>query len=236
MIKPVIGAQSLPTPHITPYGDSALYLAFPSEGYDEEVTSAVLSLAAHLRASGKWEDVSSGYDSLVASFDPIRLSLTAATKLLTREAAKAAKTKPADAAQIIDVPVYYGGENGPDINVIIKSSGLTQEGVIKQHSAQPYRVCMMGFVPGFTFLSEVPKALRHPRRPAPRLSVPAGSIGIAGWQTGLYGLSSPGGWQIIGRTPLRLFDGKRAAPFLWQAGDKLRFVPQSGPFPIEQSS
>jgi len=85
-------------------------------------------------------------------------------------------------------------------------SGLSEKEIIARHCAPIYRVCMMGFVPGFTFLSEAPKALHHPRRHKPRLRVPAGSVGIGGWQTGIYSLPSPGGWQIIGRTSLDLFD------------------------------
>ena len=108
---------------------------------------------------------------------------------------------------------------------IMTSSGLTEAAVIEKHSAQIYDVCMMGFIPGFAFLSEAPKALHHPRHTSPRLNVPAGSVGIAGWQTGVYGISSPGGWQIIGRTSLALFDKTREDPFLLSAGDQVRFVP-----------
>ncbi len=105
------------------------------------------------------------------------------------------------------------------------SSGLSEADIIAAHSGVTYRVCMMGFIPGFAFLSEAPKSLHHPRHAEPRLSVPAGSVGIAGWQTGIYGLESPGGWQIIGRTSLRMFDKDREAPFLLSAGDTIRFVP-----------
>ena len=125
----------------------------------------------------------------------------------------------------IDIPVHYGGEFGPDMANIMSSSGLSEEAIIRIHSAQTYRVCMMGFIPGFAFLSEAPQVLHHPRHDTPRLSVPAGSIGIAGWQTGIYGIESPGGWQIIGRTEAKIFDVNRKVPFLLNAGDRVRFVP-----------
>ena len=128
--------------------------------------------------------------------------------------------------KLIEIPVYYGGENGPDIETISAASKLTIDDVIAKHSQREYRVCMMGFIPGFTFLSPAPTELHHPRLATPRAKVPAGSIGIANWQTGIYGLESPGGWQIIGRTPLSIFDGKRDTPFLLNAGDRVRFMPQ----------
>jgi len=127
---------------------------------------------------------------------------------------------------VIDIPVHYGGKNGPDMETICDTAKLSVDEVITQHSAQTYRVCMMGFIPGFTFLSPAPKALHHPRLTTPRAKVPSGSIGIANWQTGIYGLESPGGWQIIGRTPLSIFDARRETPFLINAGDRVRFIPQ----------
>ena len=227
--------NSLPEPRLTPYGDSAIYLKYETTGYNAAVNEAVLDLAARLRTSNKWTDVISGYDSIVAAFNPLKMNLETATLTLENELAPRKKTGVSPPTTI-EVPVYYGGEHGPDMDMIMKSSGLSQADVIKIHSQETYRVCMMGFVPGFTFLSQAPKALHHPRLETPRLSVPSGSIGIAGWQTGIYGLSSPGGWQIIGRTPLKIFDAKRETAFLWQAGDTLRFIPQSGPYPHEDTA
>ncbi len=223
----------LPDARIEPYGDAALYLHYPCEGYSEPINNAVLETAARLRKTGAWVDVISGYDSLVASFDPRAMTLSVALKKLNTavktqaKRAKSKKSKPrkSDAPRLIEIPVHYGGENGPDMGNIIKSSGLSEAKIIALHSAQIYRVCMMGFVPGFAFLSEAPSALHHPRHETPRLSVPAGSVGIAGWQTGIYGLSSPGGWQIIGRTDSAIFDAARNEPFLLGAGDSVRFVP-----------
>ena len=110
------------------------------------------------------------------------------------------------------------------------SHKLSQADVIKLHSQQLYDVCMMGFIPGFAFLSEAPAELHHPRHATPRPNVRAGSVGIAGWQTGIYGQDSPGGWQIIGRTPLKIFDKSRKDLFLVKAGDQIQFVPIEAKF------
>jgi KipI family sensor histidine kinase inhibitor len=234
--------MSTRAPSIEPYGDFAFYLHFPGGGYDAKVSAYVLALAARLRAGGIWRDVIAGYDSLLASFDPALLNSRNALERLhaaleLEDAALAARSKMADEASpvedqdIVEIPVYYGGESGPDMENIMARSGLGEDEVISRHCAPIYRVCMMGFVPGFTFLSEAPKALHHPRHHKPRLIVPCGSVGIGGWQTGIYSLPSPGGWQIIGRTSLDIFDANRPEPFLLKAGDRLRFIPQNGAFP-----
>ena len=224
--------DNIAEPRLAPYGDGAIYLEYETLAYDASVNKAVLNLAARLRESGNWVDVVSGYNSLIAVFNPHKMTLDTAAGALEEELARVKKIA-ARKPKTIDVPVYYGGEFGPDMETLIKSSGLSEDEIVKSHSEENYHVCIMGFVPGFTFLSEAPKALHHPRLEKPRLSVPSGSIGIAGWQTGIYGLSSPGGWQIIGRTPLKIFDAKREPAFLWEAGDQLRFIPQAGPFPNE---
>jgi len=213
------------TPSISPYGDHALYVKWQSEAYSETVNLAVQNLAGKLRKSGKFIDVVPAYDSLVCVFDLGSYQMKD-IKRHVEDALIRGKAQPSKTGKTIDIPVHYGGENGPDMQTICAHSGLTEAEVIQRHSQDSYRVCMMGFIPGFTFLSPAPKALHHPRLTTPRATVPAGSIGIANWQTGIYGLSSPGGWQIIGRTPLSIFDGKRDAPFLLQAGDQVRFIPQ----------
>jgi len=143
---------------------------------------------------------------------------------------KALKKPESVAGEIIEIPIAYGDEYGPDMEAIKSVSQLSQADVIKLHSQQLYDVCMMGFIPGFAFLSEAPAELHHARHATPRQNVPAGSVGIAGWQTGIYGLDSPGGWQIIGRTPLKLFDKSRNDPFLVKAGDQIQFVPIEAKF------
>lgn len=231
MASSISGPNGLPEPRITEYGDCAIYLSYPCTEYNAHVNDTLLSLSARLRKSGDWEDVISGYDSLVGSFNPLKMNLEEARNKLEAELSKKSNALKAKPEKIIEIPVYYGGKHGLDMKVIETASGLSEDAIIELHISQTYRVAMMGFIPGFTFLSQAPTLLHHPRRINPRLSVPSGSIGLAGWQTGIYGLSSPGGWQIIGRTPLKVFDASRDNPFLWEAGDSLRFVPQSGEFP-----
>ena len=213
------------SPRISIYGDHAILVDWKTDGFSEAVNDTVHSLAAKLRESGKYIDVVPGYDSLVCVFDLATRSIDSTKRhiedLLARHNLRDSLT-----GQLIEIPIHYGGDNGPDMDRICASSKLSVDEVIALHSKQDYRVCMMGFIPGFTFLSPAPKKLHHPRLETPRAKVPAGSIGIANWQTGIYGLESPGGWQIIGRTPLSIFDAKREAPFLLNAGDRVRFMPQ----------
>lgn len=213
------------SPKILPYGDHAIVVSWASDGFSDAVNDSVHSLASRLRDSGKYIEVVPGYDSLVCVFD---LAIFSAEDV-TRDIEQHLASEILDAAKIgklTEIPVHYGGDDGPDIKTICASSKLSEDDVIARHSAETYRVCMMGFIPGFTFLSPAPKALHHPRLATPRAKVPAGSIGIANWQTGIYGLESPGGWQIIGRTPLSIFDANRNEPFFLNAGDRVRFIPQ----------
>lgn len=179
-----------------------------------------------LRSQDIWKEIVPSYKSLLIVFDVSHLSLGEATGKI-EDTLKSLNDSPLRQGKVIEIPVTYGGEYGPDMATIADASGLSKSEIIDIHSGEDYRVCMMGFIPGFCFLSEVPNVLQHPRHDTPRAHVPAGSVGIAGWQTGIYGLGSPGGWQIIGRTPLTLFDPSREKPFLMEAGDTVRFIPSS---------
>jgi KipI family sensor histidine kinase inhibitor len=214
-----------PSPRVSIYGDHAILVDWETDGFSESVNDTVHSLAAKLRGSGKYIEVVPGYDSLVCVFDLAARSVDS-TKRHIEDLLARSNSEGRETGQLVEVPVQYGGKDGPDMERICASSGLSVDQVIALHSQGEYRVCMMGFIPGFTFLSPAPEKLHHPRLATPRAKVPAGSIGIANWQTGIYGLESPGGWQIIGRTPLSIFDVKREAPFLLNAGDRVRFVPQ----------
>lgn len=130
-----------------------------------------------------------------------------------------------ESSRVVEIPVCYGGAYGPDLTASAARSGMSEADFVALHCSVPYQVAMIGFMPGFPYLTGMPQAISQPRRPAPRSSVPAGSVGIAGGQTGIYPLTSPGGWQLIGRTPLRLFDPTLSEPSLLRAGDTLRFVP-----------
>lgn len=126
---------------------------------------------------------------------------------------------------VVEIPVCYGGEYGPDLEEVAQHCSLTPEEVIARHTAPTYRIYMLGFTPGFPYLGGMDPSIAAPRRKEPRIQIPAGSVGIAGEQTGVYPIVSPGGWQLIGRTPLRLFDPQREQPILLSAGAGIRFVP-----------
>lgn len=123
----------------------------------------------------------------------------------------------------VEIPVCYGGEHGPDLDFVAECHGLSRDDVVRLHSGATYRVYMLGFAPGFAYLGGLPEAIATPRRAEPRTAVPAGSVGIGGSQTGIYPQVSPGGWQVIGRTPLRMFDARRSSPTLLSAGDAVTF-------------
>ena len=211
-------------PTVRQYGDHAVLVEWDVAGFDPAVSDQVHALAARLRKSKTFIEVMPGYDSLVVSFDAAKLSVSAAVLKVENALMREARSEIPAQGRLVDIPVSYGGADGQDIYAMADRIGTTPEKVISLHSGREYRVCMMGFIPGFAFLSEVDPILQHPRHATPRAIVPAGSVGIANWQTGIYGLESPGGWQIIGRTELDMFDANRRKPFLVEAGDRIRFV------------
>ncbi|MCI0523542.1 MAG: 5-oxoprolinase subunit PxpB [Bacteroidales bacterium] len=123
----------------------------------------------------------------------------------------------------VHIPVFYGGEYGPDLQYVADLNSISPEVVIDIHCSPVYLVYMLGFTPGFCYLGGMDPRIATPRRETPRMKIPAGAVGIAGQQTGIYPIESPGGWQIIGRTPLRLFDPQQESPFLLSAGDCVKF-------------
>ena len=129
-------------------------------------------------------------------------------------------------SRLIEIPVIYGGVQGPDLDNVARHTGMTPRQVVECHAGTAYTVYFLGFQPGFPYLGGLPETLATPRHGEPRLSVPAGSVGIGGSQTGIYPLATPGGWQLIGQTPLAMFDPLRATPTLLLPGDSVRFVPQ----------
>lgn len=151
--------------------------------------------------------------------------LCTALRQRLRRLDEAASVEADLAERVIEIPVCYGGDFGPDLDEVAARHGLTARQVIRRHSRPLYRVYFLGFLPGFAYLGGLPPSLETPRRPRPRLHVPAGAVGIAGEQTGVYPLQTPGGWQIIGQTPLRVYDPRREAPALLSAGDRVKFVP-----------
>ena len=127
--------------------------------------------------------------------------------------------------QVVEIPVAYGGEYGPDLGEVARAHNISEEEVIKLHSEPEYPIYMLGFVAGFPYLGGMNKAIATPRKKSPRIKIEAGSVGIAGEQTGIYSVESPGGWQIIGRTPLKLYDVNRNEPVLLKAGQYIKFKP-----------
>lgn len=172
-------------------------------------------------------DLVPSYTTLAAIIDPLMADSSAIAETIRRlwnEISDVSSIEESAAREII-IPVVYGGEHGPDLADVAAHSGLTDEEVVRRHAGGRYVIGALGFAPGFSYLIGLPPELTTPRRAAPRTSVPAGSVGIGGSQTGVYALPTPGGWSLIGRTPLRLFRPERDEPFLIQAGDNVRFEP-----------
>lgn len=169
-------------------------------------------------------EVAPSYRSLLLVYDPARTSVANLQTQLT-----ALEQRLDEAAipesRVVEIPVCYGGECGPDIEIVAQHNRLTVKQVIQIHSEPEYLIYMVGFTPGFPFLGGLPETLHTPRLKTPRTLVPEGSVGIANAQTGVYPIASPGGWQLIGRTPLRLFAPEHQEPILYRAGDRIRFQP-----------
>lgn len=180
------------------------------------------ALAAHLRETGAWIDVVAGIDTVVVHFDAAVVD--AATAQQQIEKILACGIPPLQAPKgLLEIPVVYGGESGPDFEDLCLELGLSREEFINLHTGTEYRVDMVGFTPGFAFVGGLDERLHTPRRKEPRQRVEAGSIGIADGRTGLYALASPGGWSLVGRTPCKLFDAEAAEPFTIRAGMRIRF-------------
>ena len=162
------------------------------------------------------------YRSLLVVYDPLNISL-ADLKRTIRDTYQNLDQTELPEPRTIDIPIVYGGEQGPDLDSVAQYHHITPQAVIDYHTRPTYRVYMIGFTPGYPYLGEVPDAIATPRRKTPRILVPKGSVGIAKQQTGIYSVDSPGGWQIIGWTPVNLFDPKTQPPSLLMMGDRVRF-------------
>ncbi|MCP5089407.1 MAG: 5-oxoprolinase subunit PxpB [Gammaproteobacteria bacterium] len=180
------------------------------------------ALAAHLRETGTWLEVVAGIDSVVVRFDATALDAEAARQQIENVVAGGVPALQGS-EELLEIPVVYGGEYGPDFDELCRDLGLSRDEFIVLHTGAEYRVDMVGFTPGFAFVGGLDERLRVPRRKEPRQRVEAGSIGIADGRTGLYALASPGGWSLVGRTPYPLFDAQAAEPFPLRAGMRVRF-------------
>jgi len=166
-----------------------------------------------------------GMNNLTLLFDPTQIDASELEMQVL--AAWPQLTMAALEGRTIEIPVAYGGEHGPDLADVAAHTGLPPEEVVRRHAAAEYVVYLLGFLPGFAFMGGLPPELATPRRAEPRVAVPARSVGIGGAQTGVYPLVSPGGWQLIGRTPLAMFDPAADEPTLLRPGDRVRFVVES---------
>jgi inhibitor of KinA len=208
-------------------GDRGFLVEF-GDGIDPRVNARVRAMARVLekeKPEGILEVIPT-YRSLLFIYDPEQTDPDSLYLLVEKLETSRAEMDP-DTFKIVEIPVCYGGAFGPDIGNVQKASGLTQEQVIQVHAAPEYLIYMVGFTPGFAFLGGLDERLFTPRLETPRMVVPKGSVGIANNQTGMYPIASPGGWQLIGKTPRNLFAPWKKDPFLYRAGDKIKFVPIS---------
>jgi inhibitor of KinA len=212
-----------PASRIVPAGDSALVVEM-EERIDPAINRSIVALARELEGASLpgVRDIVPAYRSLTVYFDPLRTDHTGLMDWLN-EALQRSEPMPEQMGRLVEIPVCYGGEYGPDLAEVARFADLSEADVIERHTAPIYQVFMLGFVPGFAYLAAVDPRIAAPRRPEPRPRVVAGSVGVAGEQTGIYPADTPGGWQLIGRTPLKPFDLGRPDPFLLKAGDRVRF-------------
>jgi KipI family sensor histidine kinase inhibitor len=215
---------------ITSFGDAALFVEY-EHTIDLTVNARVLAAADSVRQAyvPGVRDVVPAYGSFAVHFDPLHTEVSLLREVVARAAAAA--PPPAEQARRtpVEIPVCYGGRFGPDLAALARWAGMHPDDVVVAHASREYRVFMLGFLPGFPYMATVDERIAMPRHGTPRPRVAAGSVGIAGPQTGVYSVDSPGGWQIIGRTPIALFDPRHDPPALLVPGEQVRFRPLSPP-------
>ena len=194
---------------------------------DPVINERAILLAARIRSrrARGIRDVAPGYCTVGVHFDPLQTDLAALEHAIQVEYSAIEAIDAIAGRPVIEIPVQYGGDGGPDLAAVAQFAGCTEQEVIARHSGVTYRVYMLGFVPGFSYMGRVDPNIAAPRHRVPRERVAAGSVGIAGGQTGVYPVDSPGGWQLIGRTDRVMFDPNREQPSLLAPGDLVRFVP-----------
>lgn len=215
----------MPDIRILTAGDSALLIEFGKEINPEtnRKITAIVQLMREQHIEGI-VDVIPAFCSLLINYDPRVLSYEELKERMENLLKMETKTETTR-KRIFEIPVCYGGEYGPDIDNIAEHAGLSVNEVIEIHSSKDYLIYMLGFLPGFTYLGGLDERIHTPRLASPRLTIRAGSVGIGGSQTGIYPLDSPGGWQLMGLTPVRTYDPERQTPILVEAGDYIRFIP-----------
>ena len=206
-------------------GDTSLAVEFGNE-ISESINRRIRAFNIALENShtpGIVETVPT-YRSLMIHYDPAVIGYDA-LKIRLQTLLGQLDSIDIPPSEVLEIPVLYGGEMGPDLPFVAQHAGMTEEQVIAVHAGTDYLIYMLGFTPGFTYLGGMSEAIATPRLAQPRVKIPAGSVGIAGGQTGVYPIDSPGGWQLIGRTPVKMYDPDRAEPILPRAGQYIRFRP-----------
>lgn len=210
---------------VCPVGDTGLLVSF-EQRIAQSVGAAVAALNTRVVAAaipGVVETVPA-FASLLIFYDPLVTEYDAVAATVQKLAQAPDSDTAAEEGRLVEIPVCYGGAFGPDLPFVAEHAGLTETEVIRLHAGRDYPIYMLGFLPGFPYLGGLDERLFTPRLPTPRTAIPAGSVGIGGEQTGVYPIASPGGWQLIGRTPLKLFDPS-VGRLPYAAGDRIRFCP-----------
>lgn len=207
-------------------GEQALVVEFGND-INFDVNARVHQAAYVLKEQMPKEiiEVVPTYRSLLVYFNPLLIKRSMLMKRIEELLLTIEVTKQCTGAKVVHIPVCYGGEYGPDLEFVAAHNGLSVDEVVRIHTSTPYLVYMLGFTPGFPYLGGMSERIAAPRLTKPRTVIPAGSVGIAGSQTGFYPIASPGGWRLIGRTPLKAFDAALENPFLFEAGNYLKFFP-----------
>ncbi|AQQ54521.1 5-oxoprolinase subunit PxpB [Planococcus lenghuensis] len=207
----------------TSLGDRAVMIEAASEiGSDAQRQVRMITALLESESPSWVLEYIPAFTTVAIFYDPMLLTYRLAVQQLQTLLNRLAENR-LPAARTIEIPVCYGGEFGPDLAFVASHNNLTEEDVIRLHTSGEYSVYMIGFAPGFPFLGGMPEQIAAPRKDSPRLRIPERTVGIAGKQTGIYPIETPGGWQLIGRTPLRLFLPENEVPSLLQAGDSITF-------------
>lgn len=211
---------------ISPVGDSAILISFGDvicPTINRKIQHVIETI--HDMKDPAIYELIPAYTSLMIQYDALAYSYTELKSKLEPVLSINIDISEEDRVTVVEIPTLYGGDYGPDLSSVARYHNMSEHDVIKIHSGTDYLVYMLGFIPGFAYLGGMNPCIATPRLQAPRQSIPAGSVGIAGEQTGIYPSQSPGGWQIIGRTPVVMYDLERESPSLLSAGQYVRYIP-----------